>query len=384
MAHVRYTDKAVVSGVAYGKLPVIISANLQVHRLSLKYLLNKRLSCTESSLNTYARHLCDFVSQLETFDTQDDVIDWDDINDLWLENYANELKSRYGQEADNTSDYVAQVLRTVLKYLEWAQSSGYTKNLVGYDDDARIRLLPAKDGKDTISHPLIKKYSQSQRRSKTAPRQAWIDAVKQANPIKNRESQKRFDLMIDWGSSLGLRIHEIVALKIDQLPSRETSEKAYLNEESVFIELVVTKGGKHSRNPVSPLLIIKTWDFIEFERVKIVNKFKLKARRLREPFHPPAEIFLSTTTCKALTPKAFSNQVKAAWNEAVRQGLLTEDEYVWPHGLRHRFSTDSLKEARKKGIKDPEELVKHLTRHSHVESLETYTVAAHYEDANDR
>lgn len=384
MAHIRYTNDADFNGNKHKKFPVILSGDLSVHRLSLKYFLSLRVQSSSATLVTYAQHLCDFLSQLEYDNkglSEGEQLSWDEVNDQWLENYCNELRSRLGTDKDNSSNYVGHVLRTVIAFLDWAQKSNYARNLTGYGEFSRIRLLPAKS-EGAISHPLVKRFTREKSPSRTAPLKEWIETVKEHTTLAGAEQYKRFELMVDWGVGVGLRAHEICALNIEQLPSRKTVENAAINGKNVFISLHVTKGSKPKTVPLSPLLVKRTWDYIEGERLIIVNKFKSKAKKNKVPFSESSEVFLSATTGRALNARSFSNQVRNAWLNAVNCGELTEDELVWAHGLRHRFATDLLKGLDSAGVKRPEEIAKHLSRHSKSESLEAYTVGRYFEDDN--
>ena len=384
MAHIRYTSEARLNGTHLKKFPVILTKDLKVHRLSLQFFLSIRSACSSNTLITYAYHLNDFINQLEVNNDElpkEKQTDWDDVDDAWLESYSTELRRRYGDDDDNTNNYVSQVLRTVISYFAWAQSKGYTSTLIGYDENARVRLSPSMrlDGK---SHPLVKRLAREKRPPRTAPLRIWIDAVKAWTTLVNKEQYIRFGLMVDWGVGAGLRAHEICELSITQLPLRETAENATINGKNVYINLVVTKGGKPKRIPVSPVLVKKTWDYIETERKSIKSKLKAKARRNKVAYFESPIIFLSATTGKSLSPRAFSNQVRKAWLNAVKCGALTEDEVVWTHGLRHRFATDLLKGLDQLGFKHPEEIAKHATRHSRSQSLDCYTINRFFEDDN--
>ncbi|MGI2180517.1 tyrosine-type recombinase/integrase [Shewanella frigidimarina] len=372
MAYVRYTN--MVSFTSIGSknkkgFPVILTSNKSVHRLSLQFFLSIRQNLSINTVATYATHLCDFLSQLETDNEglpETDQIQWDEIDDAWFEGYSNELIRRYCSEADNSTNYVSQVLRTVIAYLFWCQNQGFARNLIGSTDIFRIRVKTDESGQKA-SHPLVTRLSRQKSPNRSAPNERWIQVVKESTTLVNIQVRYRYELMIDWCVASGLRAHEVCALTMHQLPSRKTAVNAHINEENVFINLKVTKGSKSALLPISPLLVIRTWDFIENQRVKILQPFLEIARKKRVNLVEPTEIFLSSTTGRAINPRTFSNQVRSAWLSAVNSNQLTEDESVWVHGFRHRFTTN-----KRKALKN-DELTKHLTRHKSINSLDTYS-----------
>lgn len=393
MAHVRFTTMAQLPGCTFAKrkvskFPVIISERLTADLLTLQFFIKQTATCSESSLKTYAQHLCDFVSQIE-FDNQgltsDDegIRSWELVDDLWLNAYSEELVKRGGNSFNNGRNYAGQVLRTVLSFLHWAQDNGFTSNLIGQGKNFRIQLQPSGRA-NVLSHPLVERLLKDKPIPKVAPSSNWIDIVKTHPPIKNPSLAVRFERIMDWGTGAGLRAHEICALNIRQMPSRETVESAVLDEKNLQFTLEITKGGQRQALPVSPFLLKLTWDFIDKERVVIVNKLKDKARKKRVSFTDEGAIFLSSTTGQALNPRSLSNQIRKGWLDAVKCGLLTKDEHVWLHGLRHRFITDVLKGFDKKGTKKPERITIYLSRHKSEDTLERYSVGRFFEDGYDK
>ena len=109
-----------------------------------------------------------------------------------------------------------------------------------------------------------------------------------------------------------------------------------------------------------------------------------KARSERKIYIPPSQVFISSRTGQALHYRTFSNQLNARWKKAVENGNLTKNQYVWVHGLRHRFATDKLKDiSQLTSIRDPGEVTKTLTRHRHSSTLDIYTASIYLEDIYD-
>jgi integrase len=224
--------------------------------------------------------------------------------------------------------------------------------------------------KGHIKHPLTK-ITDNEKRASVTPRMEWIEMVKRYGPI-TANINARFELMIDWGRTAGLRAFEACYLTISQLPSRETAEKAIINGTNVYILLIVTKGSKDKNIPISPLLIKKTWDYIDTTRKQVIATFKKRAKNKQTIYYENNYIFLSDKTGKAMSPVSFSNSIRKAFLAAVDAGELTEDERVWCHGLRHYFTVTLLKFLDNKKVPRPEAVTRQVTRQGSDDALEPY------------
>lgn len=385
MARIRYTTMLEINGARIDKFPLIITSDLKVHIPALEYLLYKRASVKPSTLYTYAQYISDFLSQLEAENeglTYEDsqYTEWDEIDDNWIEAYSRELVSRYNSESDNTENYVGAILTCLVDYLRWAQTKGYTSNLIGVGEDNRIKLNVSNSKSGRTVLPLAKRFLKKKSPMRTAPRVEWIETVKHHLQVKNIALRIRDELMIDWCVGIGLRAHEVCSLMINQLPSRKSAEDAYINEQNVFINIVVSKGSKPKRVPVSPLLVKKTWDFVDADRRRLLSQVKAKLKAERFSFVDSGVLFPSQRSGNKINRRTFSNKVRNAFLRAVEAGDLAEDQVVWAHGLRHRHATDLLKGLDSRGVKNAEKIARQSTRHQHESTLETYTVGRYHED----
>ena len=253
----------------------------------------------------------------------------------------------------------------------WCEDNEYCKNLIGTASTFKIRII---SNKDSFTHQLIQYYSKQKSPLKLAPKEEWIEKVLAVEHFKSNSLETRFSVMVDWGKDAGLRAHEICALNIDQIPARDEIEKSLIAKKNINIVLNVTKGMKKSTIPVSPDLLKKTRDYMDFERKEIIKKFREKSQLTRKAYSPPQEVFLSLKTGQALHPRTLSNQIRTGWCQAVKDGELTEDQHVWTHGLRHRFATTISKGVSERtNIRDPQQVIKMLTRHKHASTVDTYT-----------
>lgn len=165
---------------------------------------------------------------------------------------------------------------------------------------------------------------------------------------------------------------EICGLKIKELPDKKTAQNALKEERTVDVKLSVTKGSKPALIKAHPLLVIRTWNWIECERTACTKILRKKTKKLYAQYSEPEEIFLSLKTGLALLPRSLSNQVRNAFLTAVAIGELSESERVWLHGLRRFMATNELKLRDKAGQVRPEEIVRHQTRHSSLDALSPY------------
>lgn len=374
MAYLRKTEKAEIRGLKVVRgFPLILNYDYSVNWICLHYMLGLCKNNSISSLKTYASHLVDFYSQLEV-----DGLAVSEVNDDWLTAYKSYLIMRNGDGRENTQNYASQVIRTVLVYCHWLTQQKYHEFLCGEGKQYKIQIISGNKG--GMKHPLIKNQNSDKKRI-AAPWSEWIEIVKIYGP-QREDLAHRYELMLDWGRLAGLRAHEICLLKIGQIPSRDSALKAIQQKRKLKIKLYIMKGGQEGYVSVTPSLIIKTLDYIDLYRNDVVKKFKAKARKKRENHKDSEYVFLSDKTGSHVTPKGLSNAVRKAFLTAVNSGKLTDDERVWLHGLRHNFISLEFKLADKMNIKNPENFVRHSSRHKSVNSLNDYSTGRYDEDFN--
>ncbi|EZQ11328.1 site-specific recombinase, partial [Acinetobacter sp. Ver3] len=268
MAYIDYSSKVVFAGKSYQKFPIILDNNHNINRLTLKYFLSQRVLWGDRTLYTYTKHICDFISQLEV---ENQECTFDHINDNWLDAYAYNISSRNVKSIGGK--YISQLLSTVIHFLFWCENNKYSSNLIGFNTNYRIKVFKTKNG---FTHNLIKYYEKQKSPPKIAPRDEWIEKLLSQEQFSCKDLEKRFNLMVEWGRSCGLRAHEICELTIYQIPLRETLEQSIIAKKNTFIELTLTKGMKKARIPVSGILLKQTLDYIESERTQLIRNFKKK------------------------------------------------------------------------------------------------------------
>lgn len=122
---------------------------------------------------------------------------------------------------------------------------------------------------------MIKHFAKKKSPLKLAPKEEWISKVLAVNHFKSNRLETRFSLMVDWALKAGLRAHEICALNIDQIPTRERIERSKIDKENLYIDLIVTKG-KRDSIPVNSDLLKRTRDYIDFERQEVIKNLDKK------------------------------------------------------------------------------------------------------------
>ncbi|MEG3756616.1 tyrosine-type recombinase/integrase [Pseudoalteromonas carrageenovora] len=363
MAYILKTKKANISGAPVKGFPVLFMEDNRVHWLSLNYFLDLYGRLALSTVSLYAQHIQDLYSQIEV---EEEINEVTDIDDSFLIAFKNELAKRGGMRK---SSYTYHVMNSIILYCSWLENNDYCRNLIGDTKHHRIRVKYTEKGR--IKHPLCK-VTRSAR--KTAPRSGWIETIKRYGPTGSG-THMRFELMIDWSRSAGLRALETCSLKVHQLPSIESVNKALLENRCLILELLVTKGSKQSSVEISPLLLKRTWNYINTERARLLDRFKntaAKRIKLEQAGANNDYIFLSELTATKIDSRSYSNSIRSAFLSAVENEDLTEAEHVWTHGLRHNFSVKNMRFADDNNIKHPEAVTRQKTRHGSDNALDTY------------
>lgn len=308
------------------------------------------------SLETYATHLRDFHSQILV-----DKKAVGEVTDAYLSAYHEAIKNRASMP------YASQVVRTVIAFLSYLEEKGKITGVIGETSRHAVRVSRTKNG--SISYRLARGGKTP--KSNQFPSIHAIDAVKCA--ISHApELSERFSIMIDWCHVRGLRAMEVCALRVSQLADRGSVERALEDDRVLEVRLSQTKGGKPRMVEVHPLLLARTWKWIDTGRVEIQRAFRRKARAQGIMVPMTDAIFLSGSTGVALTPKAFSNAIRKAFKRAVAAGELTEAERVWAHGLRKRMINREVRNDRSNNDGRKERELMHQTGHGSLAALGRY------------
>ena len=359
MAYRLVSRAANIMGKKLKGFPLILDQNSKVVRSAQRYLTCLyRQGHSLASVYLYSSHLIDFISQLEV-----DRLHVSDVYDEYLEAYSEAMQIRGCGKR-----YTAQLLGTVLMYLEWMQARGLANLLIGEGAAYRIKIIKTQKG---ISHKLTRPEKGFRGRRSSVPCKESIEIV-QRNGAKTQIVNDRFELMVDWGAVCGLRAKEICGLRIESLPTRSAAEKAIRASRNVDVTLFVTKGGRSAVITASPLLVIKTLNWVEVVRPEIVDAVKERALRNGEKYEDVKEVFISLKTGGALLPGSLSNAVRNAFKHSVAKQELIESDRVWLHGLRSYMVNTELRARDKAGQRNPENILRHQTRHASIDSMQPY------------
>jgi integrase/recombinase XerD len=295
----------------------------------LRFLATHR-SHAETSLQTYAEVLRLFWNHLDEAGRA-----WDEIDDSFLIAWRD--TQMVGGVDRKTINYRITML---YRFYLWAQDDGAVRNLIGapeWGDEGLKRVYPVSvtieratgsDGQSRVrygSNVLLKNVSKRSGRMTHTPTEDEMYRVHLELARGGEVVAQRNTLMASWAEEAGLRRKEIAALLVEQIPDHEQIEAMLAEPGLHILELVVTKGGKPRKVPVTPDLLRRTRDFIEYERQALIDEVRKRAPRYR----PPRTIFLSTRTGKAMSERAVTN----LFTEAFRAAGVP----AWQHRIRAKF-----------------------------------------------
>ena len=362
---IRYTSNSKIGAKVIDGFPLLLNGDKSVHWISLEYCLELRRQGTAvRSIATYAAQLLDFLMQLEI-----DELSYSQISDSWLEAYKDSILDRGGiNPTKNSDNYASQLLRTAVAFLWWLEQNEYIRGVIGVHRTNPVRVSETRKG---VRHYLTR--GASRKRSNVAtPRKKWIEAIKTHGP-QRPDLAERFELMIDWGAGLGLRAMEICSLEISDLPSAQLADTALRDKCNLGIT-IRSKGALQKKVPVSPLLIKKSWQYINSSRNVVVRHQSKLAQKEYGKYQDSKFVFLSDKTGTQINPGSFSNTVRSAYRKSVDAGDLPEGCRVWAHGLRHHFAVTVTREYDKRGVKNVENISRQLTRHGSEDAMEPYLI----------
>jgi hypothetical protein len=183
--------------------------------------------------------------------------------------------------------------------------------------------------------------------------------------------QRSADATGSWAEEAGLRRKEFGSLTISQIPDWEEIDGLIESNSCKDIELIVTKGGHQRIVEIVPDLLIRTRNYIEEDRSRIVRRFE---ENQRGRYQAPATVFLSEKTGQALIFRAITNLFREGFQKAevrgsghrMRARYLTNlvqhyyDEAFAKHGNSISFDIVLLKAAEAAGHLHPSSLRPYL------------------------
>lgn len=308
------------------------------------------------SVRTYATQLLDLLRQMDV-----DDISFARLSHAYLQTYRTSLEKR-----GVGPNYIAQLLGTHLRFIQWLEAENLVSGLIGCDSDFEI-VLPKNKGERM---PLIPKVCKKSPVAKM-PSDRAIDATK-AHLLRKHESlRERDELIIEWQRVVMLRAHEVSGLLIREIPSMDCIASLLRANRCLGITLFETKGGRPRMVDVHPALLQRTRDWIDFDRAEILSKARSQARKAVRQFAEPMEVFITRRGAR-IAPKTISNTIRLAWREAVKCGDVELGDRVWSHGLRHRAITNDLKKRLDAKQEGAVRLTMRQSGHRSEEGMEPY------------
>lgn len=263
--------------------------------------------------------------------------DWRSVDDAFLIMWREHLRRHQGVEGSR----IKTSLKTIFAFYRWAEERKRIRYCVAiYPID---ELPPSL--RDT-NFPISAKRSFSKGRhgrvygswtttlnlgdQKVASKLRHTPTEEQIRDLHeltvDRLQGERDSLMLSWAEETGARRAELLRIGKSHMPTSDVIADL-IEKDEPYIIYIKRKGGKAKPLNVPIDLIIRTQDFIEFNRSKMVDECRLKIVGYCEP----DEVFLSSTTGLVLHPDSVTSIGRRRFGEA---GILNANI----HRLRARFA----------------------------------------------
>jgi integrase len=206
-------------------------------------------------------------------------------------------------------------LSFIYQFLIWAEKNSFCSGVIGpfHVDDRKaypvvIDIASADRSGFAMEYRFPLKYRTLRDIDSRNASAEEIDNlfVELANESDQNLAQRNI-LIGNWAEGPGLRLHEILALNITQLPSIERAQEALRQFSMMSMMLTVTKGGKQRVAILRPKLVIDTWNYINGARCIVARNKEVNS-------WDGSKVFISHRSGAALKPntitKIFSEKQK--------------------------------------------------------------------------
>lgn len=254
------------------------------------------------------------------------------------------------QQRRSTGVGVARVnscLRTIFSFYQWAEESGRTRYQVGvYAPDelppalighrfpisAKRSFSKGRSGRvhGAWTTPLTLAVSGTKSRMRHTPTDEEIRRVHEA--LVEAKHRERNSLMFAWMEAAGPRRAEIGRILKSHIPTIEHIGDL-IDRDEPWSFVVVRKGGAAKPLEGPPDLLLRTSDYINYERREIVDHCLATIVGYREP----DEVFISGTTGMPLHPDTVTSLGRLSFQRA---GI----ERASAHRLRARYAVRVIEE----------------------------------------
>lgn len=266
---------------------------------------------------------------------------WQSVNDEFLILWREHLRrsGKVSVKRINTS------LKTVFAFYQWAEENKYISYQVGIYAEGELPAAIAhttfpisakrvftKGRLGRVYYGWTTPLSLGQARQNVLFRHTPTeDEIRDLHRVAvERLNGERDSLMFSWAEEAGPRRAEILQVCKTHLPTIDQLD-ALIQRDERWSVVVRRKGGRSQAILVSPDLIVRTLDYIEFGRRKVVEACLKNIDNYREP----DEVFLSSRTGKVLHPDSVTSIGRKAFRKAGVTGANI-------HRLRARFAVRTI------------------------------------------
>ncbi|CAJ3083633.1 site-specific tyrosine recombinase XerC [Burkholderia pseudomallei] len=340
MAYMTRTDDGcVINGASYDGVPLVMSRMHRPVDAVNSFIRHSTRSRRRVSETTRQRahtlvNLCTFIEEDERqrarFEQR--AVERDirallhQIDDEQLERWRNR---------DEQAGVLPRVINAKLSVayhflLHCAKKPGFPHRIgdVLIDPDAPVKIWweRRRYRKVVVSNLLY-------RGGKTKSRKKGVPTADEMADAYVRAADARWDLarrdvlILNIGEDTGLRLSEVLNLRLSDLPSLQEAEEAEEADEAVVLRLI-RKGGAEHETPFPPKLIGDIYDYLENVRLLLLSGSLEK----RKDF-----IFAGSRTGQPLSRQYMSRRLSRLFRDAKRTRRLTY------HRVRARFATETVK-----------------------------------------
>jgi len=266
---------------------------------------------------------------------------WDTVSDEFLVIWREHLL----RTKELSTHRVNTSLQTIFSFYRWAEERKIVRYHVGIYSDAELPgplvgvpfPISAKrvnqEGKNgrvfsTWATPLTVSSRSEDAGARHTPTEEQIQDLHEV--AAQHQQGERDSIMLSWAEEAGPRLAEILRVRRCDLPTLDELADLIERDEPWIISLR-RKGGKSKPLNIPPDLLVRTLDYVQFARRKVVDRCLEKIVGYREP----EEVFLSSTTGLVLHPDSVTSIGRRIFGRAgVRKASL--------HRLRARFAVRTI------------------------------------------
>lgn len=334
---IKTTEVCIIKGVNYKGIPTIIWPEGIDRDVSdyLRSVVVEEGSATSSAVE-YAKLLRPFLRYCRSEGRV-----WQSVDDDFIIRWRNLIRGGMKRSIGRTN----ASLNAIFAFYRWAERTNRIRLRVGiYTEDeipdamkgtafpitAKRTLIRGAHG-HSYEHwitPFTLRDRGKNSRLRHTPTEEQVRALHELTSIRNQG--ERNSLIFSWAEETGARRSEILQLRVSHLPTESEIERLVSQDEPWHISISRKRGNPKPLNPV-PDMLIRTWDYVNFERREIVERCRSSIIGYREP----DEIFLSSRTGMVLNPDSVTAMSRTLFQRAgIRKASL--------HRLRAKFAVNVI------------------------------------------